>query len=291
MQVVADDKVVVSDWPNNVGSTQDTICDNAAVYMAGQGYTVYRVPARSVGGVHYTYTNVVMCNNLVLLPSYTNTTVSPHNAEALATWQAAVPNKLVVQVNCQAIIPSAGAMHCIASHVPTHRGAIGPNGGLAPTAYLRNLRGGETIPPATSIDVQWISDDDVSVSNFDVLLSTDGGATFDTTLAAATADDGAHAWSPPNVYAPNARIKIVARDGVGNTGSDESPADFTINGAPVLGDMNCDARVTLDDTDQFVQALLDASGFAGCNINFADMNGDTFIDGLDAGLFVHAVAP
>lgn len=45
MQIVADDRVIISDWPNNPGSIQDNICDNAAAYMAGQGYTVFRVPA------------------------------------------------------------------------------------------------------------------------------------------------------------------------------------------------------------------------------------------------------
>jgi agmatine deiminase len=291
MQVIADNKVVISDWPNNAGSTQDVICDNAAIYMAGLGYTVFRVPAFSVSGVHYTFTNVVMCNNLVLLPSYTSPTVSPSNATALATWQSAVPGKTVVQVNCQAIIPSAGAMHCIASHVPKHRGAAGGGGGLAPTAYLKNLRGGESLPPAVPVNINWISDDDVSVSNVDILLSTDGGATYDVTIAATTADDWVHSWNPPNIYAPYCRVKIVARDGLGHTGFDASPANFTITGAPVPGDVSCDAHVTMVDLVPFVQALLDVGSFTGCNINAADVNVDTFLDGRDAVLFADLLVP
>jgi hypothetical protein len=182
-------------------------------------------------------------------------------------------------------------MHCIVSHMPKHRGAAGINGGLAPTAYLKNLRGGDTLPPGVPVNIQWISDDDVSVSNVDILLSTDGGVNYDTTIVAATADDWTQNWTPPNIYAPHSRIKIVARDGLGNTGSDASPADFTINGAPVPGDVTCDAKVTLADVDPFVQALLDVNTFTGCNINAADVNGDTFIDGLDVAPFVASLTP
>jgi agmatine/peptidylarginine deiminase len=294
MQVIADDRVVISDWPSNSGSAQDIICDDAAVYMASQGFTVYRVPARSISGVHYTYTNMVMCNNRVLLPSYTLAGMSAHNTEALNAMNVALAGtgKTVVQIpNCDPIAQLAGVIHCIVMHVPRHLGAAGPAGGLAPTAWLRNFRGGEVVPPAVPGDILWITDDDVSVSNVDLLLSTDGGQTFDTVLAAATVDDGAFSWTPPNVFAPHARLRVVARDGLGNTGSDESPADFTINGAPVLGDMNCDARLTTADTEQFIQALLDASAFTGCDIDFADMNGDGRLDALDAAAFADALVP
>ncbi len=61
------------------------------------------------------------------------------------------------------------------------------------------------------------------------------------------------------------------------------------------GDMNCDCRVDLSDVDPYCQALLDApsysSSFAYCDINNADMNGDTFIDGGDVQNFVDAVIP
>ncbi|MEK6701362.1 MAG: agmatine deiminase family protein, partial [Planctomycetota bacterium] len=114
MEIIGDDKVMISDWPSNPGSTQDQICDAAAEFMSARGYTVFRLPAFSVSGTHYTYCNVVTCNNLLLLPTYTNATVQPFNAAALATWQAALPGKVIAQVNCQAIVTSAGVMHCIA---------------------------------------------------------------------------------------------------------------------------------------------------------------------------------
>lgn len=283
MQVIADDKVVISDWPFNVGSAQDVICDNAAVEMENRGYTVHRVPARLVSGVHYTYTNVIMCNDLVLVPSYTNATVSPSNATALAAWQAALPGKTFVQINSQAIVTAAGVLHCICMHVPRHLG------GVNPTAYLRTLRGGEVLTPSQMVDIRWYSDDDVATTNADILLSTDGGVTFDTILAAATADDGHYSWTVPDIYTTKARIRVLVRDALNKTGYDESEQNITINGTPLAGDLTCNVVVDISDLEPFVGALLDAGSFTECNLNAADMNGDTMIDAADIAEFTAAL--
>lgn len=276
MQITGDNSAIIADWPSNVGSTQDNICDSTAAAMAGAGWTIDRVPGRALSGTHYTYTNVVMCNDIVLIPSYTNTTVvnAGHNAEALATWQSHMPGKQIFQLNCQSIVTSAGVMHCIVMHVPKHLGENGPNGGLAPTAYLRNLRGGEALNPGESIAIRWLTDDDVSVSNVDILLSTDGGATFPTTIAAATAPDGTHSWTVPDIYTQQGRIRIVARDGVGNTGWDESPADFAINGTPPPCAADFDGNGEADVSDIFAylsawfaqEASADVDGIPGVDV-------------------------
>jgi len=285
MQIIGDNKVVISDWPNNPGSTQDNICDNTAAMMAGNGYTVYRVPAFSVSGTHYTYTNVVVCNNLVLVPSYTNATVSPSNATALATWQAAMPGKTVVQINCQAIVTSAGVMHCIAMHVPV------PLGGASPTAYLKNYRGGEVLTPGQQININWISDDDVGTSSADLLLSTDGGLTWPTTIAAATADDGSYTWTVPNICAKRARLRVVIHDGDGNTGSDSSTSNLRIAGLPCPGDMNCDGEVDANDVNPMILALTDPTGYMNayplCSVSNGDMNNSSTTDGDDLQLFAN----
>lgn len=283
MQVIADDKVMISDWPNNVGSAQDVICDNAALYMAANGYTVYRLPARSVSNVHYTYTNVIMCNDLVMIPSYTNATVSPHNAEALAAWQAALPGKTIVQIGSQSIVSLAGVLHCICMHVPANKGGVNPG------AYLRTLRGGEVLTPGQNVDIRWYSDDDVATANVDVLLSTNGGATYDTMLASATADDGLFTWTIPDVYTTKARIRVLVRDAINKTGYDESESDITITGAALLGDMNCDVTLDPGDIEPFTTALLDAGAFTECNLNAADVNADTLIDGADIAAFTEAL--
>ena len=63
----------------------------------------------------------------------------------------------------------------------------------------------------------------------------------------------------------------------------------------VLADINCDCALTSDDVDAFVLALVDpvayAAMFPNCNINVADLNGDTLINGLDTQPFMEAFVP
>lgn len=270
MQITGDTQVMISDWPSNPGSAQDVICDSTATSMAGLGWTITRIPAFSVSGTHYTYTNVVMCNNLILVPSYTNATVAPSNAGALATWQAAMPGKTIVQVPCQAIVTAAGVMHCIVMHVPAHLG------GVNPTAYLRTLRGPQTLTPATNVDIRWSTDDDVSVSNVDIELSLDGGATWPTLIAAATADDGLFTWNVPSTYTTQGRIRVIARDALGNTGSDASGADLFINAPPppCIGDADASGAVDFGD----ITSILANYGATGAPFITGDADGSGVVD-------------
>src|SRR4051812_5399076 len=166
MQIYGDHKAFVSDWPNNPGSTQDVICDNTAALMQSRGYQVTRLPAYSIGGTHYTYANMVVFNNIVLLPQYNNGPGATGSTQAQNTLQAAFgAGYTVYPINADQIITAAGAFHCIVQHVPIAKGLPGANGGLAPTAYLRGPNNGETLAAGQQYNLQWISDDDAPVSS------------------------------------------------------------------------------------------------------------------------------
>ena len=232
MQAIGDFEIIISDWPFDVGSTQDLICDAAATDLAMAGYTVHRTPARSVGGTHYTYTNVVMCNDLILLPSYTQSQVMAHNSEALAVWQAAMPGKTIVQVNAQDIVTAAGVFHCIVMHLPV------PLGGENPTVYLKTRPNGDVFMVDESVELRWISDDNIAVTEVDLWLSLDGGTNFDTVIATGIPDNGSYLWTVPDINTTMARLRIVAHDGDLHTGSDQTEFDFTILGTdPCPGDV------------------------------------------------------
>jgi agmatine deiminase len=273
MQITGDSSVMISNWDANAGSTQAVISDNAATMMASRGYTVTRVPARSIGGTHYTYTNVVMCNDLVIIPGYSDPGVQALNATALAAWQAALPGKTIRQINGQPLVVFAGVFHCIAMHVPAHRG-VPTAGGLAPTVRLRSLRGGQVVQPGQQVQITWASDDDESVANIDIFLSRDGGVTYPTRLANRIIDTGTFNWTVPSIFAPQARIRVIARDAAGRTGDDSSDTNFTINGTPCQADFNRDGTVDFFDYLDFIAAFsAEAAG--------ADFNGDGSVDFFD----------
>ena len=274
MQITGDQEIIISDWPSHSGSTQDDICDDAAVWYAAQGWTVYRVPAYTDGWTHYTFTNMVICNNLVLLPRY-NSISSYWSTDALAAVQSAMPNRTVVQVVCDNLAYSAGVMHCISMHVPANAG------GENPVAYLRAPRGGEAWEPGDSVLIRWNSDDDVAATSADILLSTDGGSTYDTVIVSGTADDGFHSWNVPDLDSDSVRIKVVVRDADGNTGSDEGDGDSEIIGTEIPGDVTGDGHVGVDD---LLAVIADWGCFGSCN---GDATDDGYV-GVDDLLLVIA---
>ncbi len=101
-------------------------------------------------------------------------------------------------------------------------GTSGPFAITAPeTAVLWASNSAQTI----TWNVAGTDNATVNAQSVKISLSTDGGQTFPTILAASTANDGTESIAVPNVNTSQARIKIEA---VGNVFFDISGADFTI---------------------------------------------------------------
>lgn len=226
MIMLDDDKVMISEWVNEPSASWAITSDNAAADFAARGFTVYRVPAVRSGGTHYTFTNAVICNDLVLVPRYTNATAAQFNDDALAAWQAAYPGKTISQINCQSLVTSAGVMHCIVMHVPA------PANGDAPGVYMTTQNDAPEFDPGDFVETQWLFDGD-DVTTADLLLSTDGGATFPITISTGfNGTSGSYYWDVPHVGTTDARLRLVLHDSEGNTSFDDSDLSFTINGSP-----------------------------------------------------------
>ncbi len=115
MLPVGDDKVIIGEYAPSTGQPY-TITENAVADFTSRGYTVYRTPGWNSGGTHYTYTNAVIINDLVLIPAFQ---YSFEDSQARQVFQTAMPDHTVIQVDCSSIIHAAGAIHCIVMHIPS----------------------------------------------------------------------------------------------------------------------------------------------------------------------------
>ena len=119
MLPVADHEVIIGEYP--VSDTEvRTVTEDAVTLLEGRGYTVHRTPGWSSGGTHYTYTNSVILNEVVLACQFANANSSyaDEDAAAVATFELIYPDRQIVPVDCSSIINSSGAVHCIVMHVP-----------------------------------------------------------------------------------------------------------------------------------------------------------------------------
>lgn len=80
-------------------------------------YQVYRVPGWDQDGVWYTYTNSLIVNDRVIVPSYSSTNNAKDN-QALAMYNTAAPHLTVDFVNSDYIINFGGAVHCMTKEIP-----------------------------------------------------------------------------------------------------------------------------------------------------------------------------
>lgn len=65
------------------------------------------------GGHYRTYTNSLIANHTVIVPTYTPSV----DSTALRIYAEAMPGYQIVGINCNAIIPSSGALHCITKEI------------------------------------------------------------------------------------------------------------------------------------------------------------------------------
>jgi (2Fe-2S) ferredoxin len=112
----------------------------------------------------------------------------------------------------------------------------------------------------------------VNAANVKISLSTDGGLTFPTTLAASTPNDGSQTVTVPNIQTTQARVKIEA---VGNIFFDISDANFAITAGVAAtgpkpfdfdGDGKADASVYRNGTWYLLQSQ---AGFGAVNWGIA----------------------
>ena len=82
----------------------------------GHPYRVITVKGWSKGGTWYTYTNSLIVNQLVMMPSYS--TNPQGNEEAKKAYEAGIPGVKVVGIKSDDIIRAGGSVHCVTQTIP-----------------------------------------------------------------------------------------------------------------------------------------------------------------------------
>lgn len=102
------------------------ILEDAALLLAqstngsGAPWQVVRIPQPDVYYVGFvmpvvrTYTNSVIANDVVVVPTYG----IPEDSEALAVYAAVLPGRRIVALDANDIIEMAGAWHCVTMEYP-----------------------------------------------------------------------------------------------------------------------------------------------------------------------------
>jgi agmatine/peptidylarginine deiminase len=109
----------VADGPQIEANLQYVLTNFLTPY--GKPYRVIRIPMPPHNGQYppsgnyRTYTNSIIVNKTVIVPTYE----LQYDTTALRIYREAMPGYNIVGINCNAIIPSLGAIHCIVKEVGT----------------------------------------------------------------------------------------------------------------------------------------------------------------------------
>lgn len=112
----------VADGPQIEANLQYVLSNFNSVF--GTPYKVIRIPMPpdasnsypNVGGDYRTYTNSVFVNNTIILPTYSQ----QYDTTAIRIYHEALPGYTITGINCNSIIPSLGAIHCITKEVASN---------------------------------------------------------------------------------------------------------------------------------------------------------------------------
>ncbi len=105
-----------------------------------------------------------------------------------------------------------------------------------PTVALTSPIAGDSWGVGATRNITWTATDDTEVESVDIVLSRDGGLTWDETLASGIENTGTFTWTVTGPESTECRIIVYALDGSYNEGWAEIADDFRITGISSVGD-------------------------------------------------------
>lgn len=132
LKIVSTDTVIISQYTDGSASSQraNAILDRWAQHFSDGGYQVFRIvsPPNDVTygdfgqadgqSLVYSYTNSLILNDIVIMPSYADAGYSTYDDAAESVYAAALPNHTVVKVDASFLASLSGSIHCITREIP-----------------------------------------------------------------------------------------------------------------------------------------------------------------------------
>lgn len=250
------------------------------------------------GGDYRTYTNSVFVNKTVIVPTY----AQQYDTTALRIYREALPGYKVVGIDCNAIIPSLGAIHCITKEIGvsdpvfiSHSGIRDTSNAGNPTevkAYIKSRSGIQNAKMFWTLD---------TTSGFTQVNMTNVGDTFRANI-------------PPQVQGSKIYYYITAASVSGRTVSKPLPAPsanfrFTVsspigitpvsNNAPIKfalmqnypNPFNPSTRIRFDiaKSSNVTLKIYDASGKEVLKVTDAFMNAGSYSFEWNASRFASGI--
>ena len=193
------------------------------------------------------------------------------NIEALSSVSRTLNFRVTVRDNRPYVAGSTIGQTGFTDAVVTVTNTAGP---FAVTSPNTNI----TWPAGSTATVSWsvngTNAGSVNCATVNILLSTDGGLTFTTVLAAGTANDGSEVINVPNSPGNTNRIKV---ESVGNIFFDISNTNFTIGTAPACGNPT-GLNETAITTSSATLNWNTASGALNYDVDYKETSSSTWIN-------------
>ncbi|MCW5925248.1 MAG: agmatine deiminase family protein [Saprospiraceae bacterium] len=210
MKLLNEETLLVGEYPEGV-IDRDQIEANIQYLLAnyttpfGTTYKVVRIAMPPDGGVYpsqgaplRTFVNSFIVNKTVLLPQYE----VQYDTTAIRIWQKNMPGYNIVGINCNAIIPLGGAIHCIVKEV-----------GVADPLLIQHKQVEsfvDTNPPAYEVKT-WIRHRS-GIAGAEVFYTTDTASGYQSVPMTLT-DPTTHLWTgwiPQQPYGSTVRYYLHA---------------------------------------------------------------------------------
>ncbi len=208
MKLLDEETLLVGEYPQGISDgpqiekNLEWLIENFQTCF-GRKYKIVRIPMPpdahgqypSQGGAYRTYTNSMIINKTVIIPTYN----SPYDTTAIRIYKEAMPGYNIVGINCNRIIPQYGAVHCIVKEV----GAFDP-------VFISHAKMESIVDDTDSIMIKSINKSNSGISEEFVYWTTDTSNGFQALPMDYKIGDTSVAFIPPQTYGTEVYYYISA---------------------------------------------------------------------------------